>query len=67
MEREKLIQSILSNVEQELRLFFDQESEITCPVEYEKRLIKMGRTHSLDVLSNSRGKLPKSRNSKKKY
>ena len=66
MERERLIQSILSNVEQELRLFFDQESNITCPIEYEKRLIKLGRKHSVDVMINSRGKLPKSRNSKKR-
>ncbi len=67
MEKEKLIQSILRNTEKELRLFFREESDIECPVEYEKRLIEMSRNHGLNILSFSRGKVPRSRNSKKRY
>lgn len=67
MEKEKLIQSILRNTEKELRLFFNEESEITCPVEYEKRVLEMTRNHGLNVLLYSRGVVPKSRNSKKRY
>ena len=67
MEKEKLIQSILRNTEKELRLFFNEESNITCPVEYEKRVIKMARNHGQDIISFSRGSMPESRNSKKRY
>ncbi len=37
---------MMSNVEQELRLFFDQESGNPCPVEYEKGLIKWAESQS---------------------
>ena len=67
MENQILIDSILETVKAEITDFVEQESSITCPIEYEKRLIEIGRKTTLNLLLGTQGKLPGSRNAKKKF
>ncbi len=64
--KQHLVNSILETVREELEDFMEVESQITSPVEYEKRVIKLSRTFARGILQGTQGKLPKSRNSKKK-
>lgn len=66
MENQQLIDSILETVRAEITQFVDQESNITCPIEYETRLLEIGRKVSTSLLIGTQGQLPKSRNFKKK-
>lgn len=66
METKQLVDSILETVRTEITDFVNQESEIRCPIEYELRLIEIGRLMSRNLLIEAQGRLPKSRNSKKK-
>lgn len=67
MGNRQIVDTILRSVEKELNLFIEQEGEITCPIEYEKRVISLARQFGQSILKESRGTLPKSRNSKKRY
>ena len=67
METKIVVDSILETVRAEITEFVEQESSIKCPIEYEKRLIEIGRSVTKNLLLSSQGHLPKSRNSKKKY
>ena len=64
--KDQILESILRNVRTEVSTFLDQESGIKCPIEYELRLIEMSRNFARTLLVQSQGKIPKSRNSKKK-
>jgi len=64
---QQLVDSILEAVRAEITDFVDQESSITCPIEYEKRLIEISRNITKNLLQGTQGKVPKSRNSKKKF
>lgn len=64
--KDQILESILRNVRTEVSTFLDQESGIKCPIEYELRLIEMSRNFGRTLLTQSQGKRPKSRNSKKK-
>jgi hypothetical protein len=64
--KDKILESILRNVRTEVSDFLDQESSIKCPIEYETKLIELSRNFGKSLLENSQGKIPKSRNSKKK-
>jgi len=66
METKQLVDSILETVRAEMSLFIEQESDIKCPIEYETRVIKIARNLSRNLIIGSQGKLPKSRNGKKK-
>lgn len=66
MEDQKRIDAILRMVRTKLETYVEQESNVTDPIEYEDRLLKMGNDFALEILRSSRGKLPKSRNQKKK-
>lgn len=66
MDTKELVNSILETVRTEMAEFIDQESEIECPIDYELRVIEIGRKVSRNLILGSQGKLPKSRNSKKK-
>ena len=66
METKQLVDSILETVRAEMSSFIEQESEIKCPVEYETRVIEIARILSKNMILGSQGKLPKSRNGKKK-
>ena len=65
MDTKQIVSSILRTVETELTEFFEGQSHISCPVEYEKRLIDLSRSYARSILEQSQGKEPKSRNSKK--
>lgn len=67
METKQLVDSILETVRAEISDFVEQESSIICPIEYEIRLIEIGRKVSKNILLGTQGQLPKSRNSKKKF
>ncbi len=61
-----LVDSILESVRGELEDFINKESKITSSLEYEDRLLELGRRFMLTTLEKSVGKMPRSRNSKKK-
>ena len=67
MENSQLVDSILETVKQEVTNFVEAESSITCPIDYELRVIKIARTLAQEMISKSQGGLPKSRNSKKSF
>jgi hypothetical protein len=64
--KEEVLDSILRSIRTELKEFLELESKITCPIEYESRVIEMSRNFGRSVIEQSQGKLPKSRNQKKK-
>ena len=67
MDNNQLVDSILETVRTEIEQFVAQESDIQCPVEYETRLIEISRNLSRNLILGTQGKLPKSRNTKKKF
>ena len=67
METNNLVDSILKTVKSEISDFVEQESSITCPIEYETRLLDIARNVARNILLGTQGELPGSRNSKKKY
>jgi len=66
MEKQARIDSILRMIESKLHTYIDEQSETTDPIEYEDRLLELGNQVMLEVLKESRGKVPASRNGKKK-
>jgi hypothetical protein len=66
METSKIVESILETVRAEMTEFIEQESSITCPIEYETKIIRIANTMAKNLLIGAQGKLPKSRNAKKK-
>lgn len=66
MEKQARIDSILRMVEARLHTYIDKQSITTDPIEYEDRLLELGNQVMLEVLKESRGKVPASRNGKKK-
>jgi hypothetical protein len=64
--KDQILDSILRSCRTELSTFLDQESSIKCPVEYELKLIEMSRNFARTVINESQGKIPKSRNKKKR-
>lgn len=66
METKQLVDSILRTIEQELTDFIESQEQIDCPIEYEKRVVGLARSYGQNILRQSMGKVPKSRNSKKK-
>ena len=66
MDTKQLVDSILETVRTEITEFVEQESSIQCAVEYEMRVIEIGRTISKNLILGTQGNLPKSRNAKKK-
>jgi hypothetical protein len=65
MENQEKIDAILRKVRIQLESFMSDEPTITDPIEYENKLLNLGTSLSLEVLLESRGKMPKSRNQKK--
>ena len=65
METKQIVDSILEAVREEVTQFVETQDQITSSLEYEERLLDIGRQFTLGLLVNSSGKQPKSRNSKK--
>ena len=66
MENTEIVRSILETVELEVTDFVDSEPMITCPIEYENRVLDIARKLAQSLITKSRGEIPKSRNLKKK-
>lgn len=67
MEKQARIDSILRMIESKLHTYIDEQSTTTDPLEYEDRLLELGNQIMMDVLKESCGKVPMSRNGKKKF
>ena len=67
MDKEQIRASILRAVNQELDQWLEEEPTITDAFEYEKRLFERTLRIGQSMLVNSRGKVPKDRNLKKRY
>lgn len=67
MEHQDIVESILKTVKSEVSVFVGEESSIQCPIEYESRVIEIARKFSQGLILGTQGKLPKSRNAKKKF
>jgi len=66
MKDKQIVESILGALREEVEEFVKKESEITDPVEYEEKVLALSRKFAKELISQSQGNLPKSRNSKKK-
>lgn len=64
--KEEILDAILRSIRTELSDFLEIESKITSGFEYEARVIEMSRNFGKAVIEQSQGKIPKSRNLKKK-
>ena len=67
MKDKQITELILDAMRKEVEEFIHKESEITDPVEYEEKVLALSRKFAKELIGKSQGKLPKSRNSKKKY
>lgn len=64
--KQETIDAILNAVKDEVKDFVNTESEIKCPIEYELRLLEVGMRVAKALMTETHGKIPKSRNLKKK-
>jgi len=67
METKQAVDSILEAVREELSHFVETESEITSALDYEKRVFELAMKFARETIDKSQGKMPKSRNLKKRY
>jgi len=67
MDKEQIKSSILSMINSELDQWLEEEPTITDAFEYEKRLFERTLRIGQSMLVNSRGKVPKDRNLKKRF
>lgn len=61
------LNSILKNSKSEIELLFSNLDQITDAYEYERRFVEIGRKITYELIAASLGKVPKSKNSKKKF
>ena len=66
MEKEQIVENILASLRSEVSAFVSEESDITDSIEYEERVLAISRKLARTLITQTKGKLPKSRNSKKK-
>ena len=66
MKDKQIVESILDAIREEVAEFVSKESEITDSVEYEEKVLALSRKFAKELIGQSQGKMPKSRNSKKK-
>lgn len=67
MNEKQLTDLILESMREEVSEFVKTHGEITSSTEYEERVLALSRKFARGLIGHSAGKLPKSRNSKKKY
>ena len=67
MDKEHIKESILRAVNEELDQWLQEEPTITDAFDYEKRLFERTLRIGQSMLVNSKGKVTKDRNTKKKY
>lgn len=66
MDKKAIKTSILKTVEQEVDAWLKEEPHFTDPFEYEKSLLERTLRIGKSMMENSKGKLSKDRNTKKK-
>ncbi|NTS43114.1 hypothetical protein HRG84_19670 [Flavisolibacter sp. BT320] len=66
-ERSRIKEAIMQRLSEEVDLWLDQEPTLTSGYDYETEFIGLGRRLNRIVLEESLGKVPKSRNGKKKF
>jgi hypothetical protein len=67
MDTNKIVETILENVKQEITQFVEIQPTITCPIEYEMKVLSVSQAIARQLIEQSQGKIPRSRNLKKKY
>lgn len=65
MKSKEIADAIWESMREEVTEFVEQESDITSAVEYEDRVAELARKFAAGLITQSQGKMPKSRNSKK--
>jgi len=65
-DKQQLVDSILEAVREEVMHFVEEEGAIESSVEYEEKVLELCRQFGRSVITGTSGKMPKSRNSKKK-
>ncbi len=65
-QKQQIVDSILESVRTQIVEFVELEDKIQCPIEYETRVLKMSIAYAQNLIMGSKGKLPLSRNAKKK-
>lgn len=66
MENSKKVDMILESIREEVSQFVSRESEISSSVDYEEQVLELSKKFARELITNSMGKMPRSRNSKKK-
>lgn len=66
MEKQIIADSILKAVKIEVDAFLEYESKITSSIEYETRVMDIALKFAANLVQQTAGELPKSRNDKKK-
>lgn len=64
--KDQTVDSILRSIRAEVDEFVSREQSITCPIEYEKQVLSIAMNFGRNLIQGSQGKLPSSRNLKKK-
>ena len=64
MEKQKIADTILRMIEDDLIQFIDSEGKIDCPIEYENRVLELAYEFGRAVIKGTSGKIPKDRNKK---
>ena len=67
MKSKEIANAILESMREEVTHFVEQESTISSALEYEEWVAELARKFATGLISQSQGKMPRSRNSKKKY
>ena len=67
MNKIEIKKAILKTVEQKVDQWLEQEPHITSGFEYETKILEIGRRVAKEIMIQSMGKLPASRNQKKNF
>ena len=66
-KQSELIDEILESMRKEVSEFVERESSIKSSSEYEESILSLSQQFAVKLIERTQGKVPKSRNSKKKY
>jgi hypothetical protein len=67
MKNRVKIDRIIDSLRLEVSQFVEEESQITDAIEYEERVVELSKKFARNLTLHTQGKMPKSRNSKKKF
>jgi protein-arginine kinase len=67
MKNRVKIDRIIESLRLEVSQFVEEESQITEAIEYEERVVELSKKFARNLTLHTQGKMPKSRNSKKKF